>query len=45
MEDFEEMCDDLDAAIFTGDHLEDETNRITLDNYIAAWKRKLDEYE
>lgn len=42
---FEKLCDDFDAAVFTGDHLEFEENCELLHTYLSSWKRHLDSYE
>lgn len=42
MSDFEETCDLLDAAVFTGDSLVREDNRALLRDYLARWQRELD---
>ena len=44
-EDFYELCDNLDAAIFTGDSLEFKENRSTLEEFLARWQRELTRVE
>lgn len=39
--DFEEILDQVDAAIFTGDTLEDPFNVESLEYYIKRWQRQL----
>ena len=42
---FEDLCDEVDAAVFTGDSLEFEENRELLHTYLSRWKRHLESYE
>lgn len=42
---FEELCDDFDAAVFTGDHLEDVNNRQLLYAYLSSWRKHLESYD
>ena len=41
MNNFEEICDTLDAAIFTGDVLMSEENRKILTEYLDRWVGEL----
>ena len=43
MNDFEEILDTLDAAVFSGDGLEDEHNRNLLQGFLTRWQRRLEE--
>ena len=38
---FVDVIDDLDACIFTGDHLTDSSNREMLQEFIDRWQRAL----
>ena len=40
--DLEEFCENIDAAIFVGDSLEDETTRRELRAYLSRWNKELD---
>lgn len=37
MNGFEELCDSLDAAVFTGDSLHSKENRDLLKDYMFRW--------
>jgi len=39
---FDELCDNLDAAIFTGDWLASEENQIGLEAYLQRWEKELE---
>ena len=38
-------CEDIDAAVFSGDAFHDKEERDALRNYIARWERQMKEYE
>jgi len=40
-EKFDELCDNLDAAVFTGDWLADAGNRAGLNDYLERWAKEL----
>ncbi len=39
------MCEEIDAACFSGDALEDPRARELLAHYIGRWTRRLAEYQ
>lgn len=45
MDRFETLCDELDAAVFSGDSLEDAKTRSRFAEYLGRWQRRLEELE
>lgn len=43
MYDLEEWCEEIDAAMFSGDAFLEKVNRDLLEKYMARWKRGLKE--
>jgi hypothetical protein len=41
----DKLCDELDAAIFSGDLLYVETQRSLLKTYLERWQRAVNEHE
>ena len=41
MDYFESCCNELDAAVFTGDSLQEEKNRVLFSDYLIRWGREL----
>lgn len=42
---FENLCDQLDAAVFSGDSLEDPKNRTLFAEHLGRWQRRLAEHD
>lgn len=40
---FEELCDQVDAAVFTSDALDDVDNRIMFAEFLHQWSKQLNE--
>ncbi len=39
---FEELCEHIDATVFSGDHLHDKANRAEFLEYLGRWVREMD---
>lgn len=45
MDHFENACEGVDAAVFSGDTLYDANKRVLLKDYLGRWQRALDQHE